>query len=47
MLKRFPSDKIIGTENAHFSQTITHQNFTFNLRLLYEPRRIKHPPKYL
>ena len=41
MLKKFPSDKINGTKNALFflSQAATHQNFTFNLRCLYELKR--------
>ena len=38
MLKKFSSDKINGTKNAHFflSRAPTHHSFTFNLRFLYE-----------
>ena len=38
MLKKFPSDKINGTENAFcfLLQAPTHDSFTFNLRFLYE-----------
>ena len=38
MLKKFPSDKINDTKNALFflSRAPTHDNFTFNLRFLYE-----------
>ena len=39
-LKKIPSDKIKGTKNALFflSRAPTHHSFTFNLRLLYEPK---------
>ena len=38
ILKKFPSNKINGTENALFflSRAPTHHSFTFNLRFLYE-----------
>ena len=38
MLKKFPSGKINGTNNApfFFSRAPTHDSFTFNLRFLYE-----------
>ena len=38
MLKKTPSGKINGTDNALFllSQALTHHSFTFNLRFLYE-----------
>ena len=36
MLKKFPSDKINVTKNAHPSRAPTHHSFTFNSRLLYE-----------
>ena len=37
MLKKFPLDKLNGTENAFFLwRAPTHHSFTFNLRFLYE-----------
>ena len=38
MLKKFPSDKINGTENVFFLllRDPAHYSFTFNLRFLYE-----------
>ena len=38
MLKKFPSNKIIGTKTALFllSRAPTHHSFTINLRFLYE-----------
>ena len=40
ILKKFPSDKINGTQNVLFflSRAPTQHSFTFNLRFLYEPR---------
>ena len=38
ILKKFTSDKIVGTKNAHifFSWAPTHHSFTFGLRFLHE-----------
>ena len=38
MLKKFPSDKINGTQNALFflSRAPTHHSFPLNLQFLYE-----------
>ena len=38
MLKKFPSDKINGTNNALYllSRAPIHHGFTFNLQFLYE-----------
>ena len=38
MLKKCPSEKINGTENALYflSQTPSYHSFTFNLQFLYE-----------
>ena len=38
MLKKFPSDKVSGTENALFflSRSTTYHSFTFNLSFLHE-----------
>ena len=36
MLKKFPSDKINGTNMPFFSRASTHHSFTFNLQFLYE-----------
>ena len=41
MLKKFPSDKINGTENAFFflSRAPTHHSFIFNSRFLHDLKR--------
>ena len=46
MLKKFPSDKINGTENTlFFSRGPTHHSFTFSLRFLYELKHKVHLSK--
>ena len=45
MLKKFPSDKINVTKNAHPSRAPTHHSFTFNSRLLYELKHKVHLSK--
>ena len=47
MLKKFPSDKIIVTQNALFfhSRAPAHHSFTFNSRFLYELKHMVHLSK--
>ena len=47
ILKKFCSDKIIGTKNTLFflSQVLTHQSFTFNFQFLYQLNHKAHHSK--